>query len=139
MALRRASNLCYFFTADRHSGAAMKKSVKALLISGLVFPGTGHFSLERYQRGLLFFLPAALSILYLIRYSLDKAYTIAEQIQLGQIPLDTVVITNLIAAQPGGAEWLKLKIATWIFIFCWVVSMIDSFRLGKIADQSDSK
>lgn len=117
----------------------MKKSVKAALISGLVFPGTGHFSLERYQRGLLFFVPAALGILYLIRYSLDKAYAIAEQIQLGQIPLDTEVITNLISAQPSGAEWLKLQIATWVLIICWVVSIIDSFRLGKIADQSDSK
>ena len=113
----------------------MRKSIKAALLSGLVFPGTGHFSLDRYQRGLLFFIPSLLGFLYLIRYSLNQAYTIADQISLGKIPLDTAVITNLITAQPDGAEMLKLQIATWMFIICWVLSIIDSFRLGRIADK----
>ena len=38
-------------------------------------------------------------------------------------------------AQPDGAEMLKLQIATWMFIICWVLSIIDSFRLGQIADK----
>ncbi len=113
----------------------MKKSIKAALLSGLVFPGTGLFSLDRYPRGLFFFIPSFLGLLYLIRYSLNQAYTIADQIALGTIPLDTAVITNLITAQPEGTEFLKLQIATWIIIICWLFSIIDSFRLGKIADQ----
>ncbi len=113
----------------------MKKSIKAALLSGLVFPGTGHFSLDRYPRGLLFFIPSLLGLLYLIRYSLNQAYTVADQISLGKIPLDTAVITNLITAQPEATEMLKLQIATWMMIICWVLSIIDSFRLGRIADQ----
>ncbi len=117
----------------------MKKSIKAALLSGLVFPGTGHFSLDSYPRGLLYFVPSALGLLYLIRYSLNQAYTIADQIALGTIPLDTAVITNLITAQPEGTELLKLQIATWAIIICWVVSIIDSYRIGKITDQTNSK
>ncbi len=113
----------------------MRKSIKAALLSGLVFPGTGHFSLDRYPRGMLFFIPSALGFLYLLRYSLNKAYTIADQISLGTIPLDTAVITNMISAQPQGTEFLKLQIATWSIIICWVVSTIDAYRLGKILDQ----
>lgn len=116
----------------------MKKSIKAALYSGLVFPGTGHFSLKRYQRGMIFFVPTMLSLLLLIHYSLGKAYAIADQITLGKIPLDTETITDLIAAPPTGTELLSLQIATWIIIVCWAVSIIDAYRLGKAADQSDS-
>lgn len=117
----------------------MKQAIKAALISGLVFPGTGHFAIHRIQRGMLFFVPAALGFLYLVRYSLDKAYAIADQIKLGQIPLDTETITRLITAQPGATEMMKLQIATWLVIISWAVSIIDSYRLGKILDQADSK
>ena len=116
----------------------MKKSIKAALFSGLVFPGTGHFSLKRYQRGMIFFVPTLLSLLLLVHYSLGKAYAIADQIELGKIPLDTATITALIAAPPVGTELLKLQIATWTIIVCWIVSIIDSYRLGKTADQSGS-
>jgi hypothetical protein len=114
----------------------MKKSIKAALFSGLVFPGAGHFSLKRYQRGMIFFVPTLLSLLFLVHYSLSKAYAIADQITLGKIPLDTELITSLISAPPVGTELLKLQIATWIMIVCWIVSIVDSYRLGKQADQS---
>ena len=116
----------------------MRKSIKAALLSGLLFPGTGHFSLQRYPRGLIFFIPSLLSLIFLVHYSLDKAYTIADQIKRGTIPLDTETIVNLIAVSPSEAIVLKLQIATWALIACWLVSIIDSYRLGKIADQAGS-
>ena len=116
----------------------MRKSIKAALFSGLVFPGTGHFSLQRYQRGMIFFVPTLLSLLLLIHYSLGKAYAIADQITLGKIPLDTGAITALIAAPPVGTDLLRLQIATWTIIVCWIAGIIDSYRIGKAADQSDS-
>ena len=117
----------------------MRKSIKAALLSGLVFPGVGHFSLNRYQRGWIFFAPSLMSLIFLVYYSLNKAYAIADQIALGKIPLDTEVITNLITAPPAGAEWLSLQIATWIIIVCWAASIIDSFRLGYMADHTKTK
>ena len=117
----------------------MRKSIKAALLSGLVFPGVGHFSLNRYQRGLVFFAPTFFALIMLIRYSLNKAYTIADQISVGAIPLDTAVITNLISSPPEAAEMLRLQMATWIIILCWVISIVDSFRLGRILDQENKK
>jgi hypothetical protein len=117
----------------------MKKSIKAALFSALLFPGTGHFSLQKMMRGLYFFIPAFLSLIYLVRYSLDKAYVIADQLNLGKIPLDTETITNLIAEPPTGMTLLNLQIATWTIIVCWIGSIIDSFLLGKKADQVDSQ
>lgn len=117
----------------------MKKSIKAALLSGLAFPGVGHFSLGKYPRGLLFFLPTILSMIVLVHYSLGKAYAIADQISLGKIPLDTAVITSLISAPPVAGEWLRLQIATWIIIACWAIGIIDAYRLGLQADKGTSK
>ena len=113
----------------------MKKSIKAPLLSGLVFPGTGQFSLGLFGRAMIFFLPSFISLIVLIHYSLSKAYAIADLIKQGKIPLDTAVITNLIAAPPSGAELLKIQIATWLIIVCWLLSIVDSYLQGRIADQ----
>lgn len=116
----------------------MKKSVKAALFSGLVFPGVGEFSLKLYLRGMMFFLPSMISLVFIADNSMHKALSIVDQIERGEVPLDPVAISNLISAAPSGSDLLKLQIATWTIIVCWIVSIIDSYRLGKIADQSDS-
>lgn len=113
----------------------MRKSIKAALFSGLVFPGVGHFSLKRYQRGMVFFAPSMLSLIFLIYHALNKAYFIADQIERGAVSLDTAAIIKLISAPPVGTELLMLNTATWIIIGCWVVSIIDSFMLGNIMDK----
>lgn len=114
----------------------MRKAIKAALFSALVFPGVGHFSLKRYQRGLIFFIPATLCLLFLVREAIDKAYAIAEQIEQGNVPLDTLAISNLISTSPDGTDLLMLNIATWVLLASWLASIIDSYRLGKIADQT---
>ena len=114
----------------------MRKTIKAVLFSGLVFPGTGHFSLKKYRRGLIFFVPALVSILLLARYTLNKAYDIANQLEQGQVPFDPVAISNLAIAPPAATDVFLLNAAAWIFIACWVVGMIDSYRLGKLADKA---
>lgn len=116
----------------------MKKSVKGALLSGLVFPGTGQFVLGNNRRGLIFFSLSLTSLLYLIYYALKKAYALTEQIEAGTIPLDTVAITNLITAPPEGTDLLLLNLATWAILACWVGSIIDAYRLGNKADQSNN-
>ena len=117
----------------------MRKSIKAALFSGLIFPGVGHFSLKRYQRGMLFFVPALLSLLLLFRNALDQAYSIADQIQQGNVPLDPDVIANLISAPPPEPVMLMLKIATWMIVICWVGGIVDSYYLGNKIDMADKK
>lgn len=115
----------------------MKQSLKAALLSGLAFPGTGHFILKQYLRGLIFFLPSLISLLYLLRYSVNKANALAAQIAQGNIPLDATVIGKAIAASPADAELVQLEIAAWILLISWLLGIVDSFRQGQIADQKN--
>jgi hypothetical protein len=55
------------------------------------------------------------------------------------VPLDADAISNLILAAPAGPELLILNIAQWLFVACWIISIIDSYRAGKLADQTNSK
>jgi hypothetical protein len=116
----------------------MKQSTKALLFSGLVFPGAGHFSLELFSRGLIFFLPSFVSLILLVHYALGKAFDLAIQIAQGAIPLDKTVITNLITTVPPAPEMLRVQISTWIIIICWLLGIVDTYRQGRIADHKDS-
>ncbi len=113
----------------------MKKSIKAVLLSGLLFPGIGHFSLKRYQRGMIFFIPALTSLVFLVYYVLTKAFSIADQISQSEIPLDAQAISSIIYSENGATEVFMLNVATWIFIACWIISMIDSYRLGSVTSR----
>jgi hypothetical protein len=114
----------------------MKLSLKAALLSGLAFPGTGHFILKQYLRGLIFFLPSLISLLYLLRYSVNKANALAAQIAQGNIPLDAAVIGKAITASPAGTELAQLEIAAWILLVSWLLGIVDSFRQGQLADRN---
>jgi hypothetical protein len=117
----------------------MKKSVKAALFSGLVFPGVGQFSLKRYARGLIFFLPAMSSLVFMLDHSMRNAFSIVDKIERGEVPLDPDAIANLISATASSSDSRMLAAAQWLIVLCWVVSIIDAYRLGIQADQSDQK
>lgn len=113
----------------------MRKSINAALFSALVFPGTGHFTLEYYRRGLIFFIPALLGGLFLILHATNMTYSIIDQINQGRIPLDISALLDLILTSPGQAKLLQLKIATYLFVIPWILSIPDSYLLGRKHDQ----
>ena len=114
----------------------MKKSVEAALYSGLLFPGTGHFILKKFKRGLIFFTPSLAGLLYLVNDAINKASSIAEQIIQGDVSLDPDSLANLISAQSSHSELLLMQLLTWILGIIWGVGIIDAYRLGKSLDQA---
>ncbi|MFI4939553.1 MAG: hypothetical protein ACHP7O_04305 [Burkholderiales bacterium] len=110
----------------------MKKSVKAALWSGLVFPGAGHFFLKRTLRGMLLFIPALLSTILLVRGLLAQAELVMDKVASGAAPPDAQVIGALLDAAP---ETPIMNIAFWILAVCWVLGVIDAYRLGSIRDK----
>jgi hypothetical protein len=113
----------------------MRKSIKAALFSGLVFPGVGHFSLKRHLRGMAFFAPAMTSLLFQIHYVLNRAGSIASQIESGTVPFDTTSLANLMAEAPSHTELFLLNFTSWVLLVCWLGGIVDSYSLGKVADQ----
>ena len=112
----------------------MRKSVKAALLSGLVFPGAGHFFLKRPISGAVLACAALSSLYLIISYSVERALKITEQIQRGEVPANVDTIAELVSRQPIGAEAQLYDMALLALLVSWLLGIFDSYRIGRAQD-----
>jgi hypothetical protein len=108
----------------------MKKAIKAALLSALVFPGVGQMYLKRYARGLI---PMVLTLAGLGVWIVDatvRALRELDRIQIQGGLIDPNAIAARAAASSGSGEWYSPLILPMIIV-CWLLSVIDAYRLGK--------
>lgn len=117
----------------------MKKSFKAALYSGLIFPGAGQFLLKRYIRGMIFFAPSMAALVYVVDFVMRKATSIVEQIEQGTIPLEPVSLSQLLEGSSKGSDLYLANAVQWVMLAIWALSLIDAYRLGNIMEQSDKE
>jgi len=115
----------------------MKKSTKAALLSAFVFPGAGHIYLKKYIPGVVLVGASLVGIYYLISKTVERSLQIVEKIQSGDVQLDITAITELVSKQSTGTEVQLLNIATVVIIICWLIGIIDSYRVGCLQDKTE--
>lgn len=108
----------------------MKASIKAALISALIFPGLGHFVLRpaRVVRGLVFMIPAALAASWLLRQTLALSQQLMAELDSGTLPADpAAILARMDAAGAASplANWLGL-----LALLCWIGAIADALWLG---------
>jgi hypothetical protein len=108
----------------------MKRSSKAALLSGLIFPGIGHIVLKQYLRGSVLMLFALVALSVIVTRIYQRALTIVDRINSGDIPVDTGAIAELVSNSTSGAESFIDNIAVIVLGACWLIGIIDSYRLG---------
>jgi hypothetical protein len=113
----------------------MRKSLKATLLSLLVFPGIGHFVVRRWFRGLLFILPTLLACTFLFTYSLDRALDTVDMVLAGEVAPDTSSIEATLSAPPPEKQARLLSAATYLILACWLGAAIDAALLGHKYDK----
>ncbi len=109
----------------------MKRSTKAALLSGLIFPGVGHMVLKQYLRGSILMLAALIALIVIVTKAVEQALAIVDKINSGEIPLESVTITELASQSTGAADGSILNIAVLVIVACWLIGIIDSYRLGS--------
>ena len=115
----------------------MRKSIKAVLLSALVFPGAGHFSLKKPVQGTLLVGITLLCLYSLISTVLQISQNLSAKIQSGEIPYDVAKITELASEQLSGGDDRLISISTFVIIICWIVGIADSFRVGRLQDKNE--
>ena len=108
----------------------MKRSSKAALLSGLIFPGIGHIFLKQYFRGAVLVLFALVAMSVVITNIFQRALTIVDRINSGDIPADTGAITEMVSTSASGAGSPIDNIAVVVLGACWLIGIVDSYRLG---------
>ena len=109
----------------------MKKSIKAALLSAFVFPGAGHLYLKKYISGILLISTTGAGIFYLISTLIQTALSIVDKIQNGEVPPDITSISQLLLNRSGSSESFFLNMATILVIICWIIGIIDSYRIAR--------
>ena len=109
----------------------MKKVEKALLLSMLVFPGTGHILLKRYTYGFCLIIIASIASYFLIYGVIHQALEIADKIKSGEIYPDLSVILTLVSNQSASSEFQSLNTAMIVLLVVWLVGIVDTYRIGR--------
>jgi hypothetical protein len=115
----------------------MRKSLQAALLSALVFPGAGHFSLKKPVQGVLLSVVTIVCLYFLITTAVEIAQQLVIRIQRGEIPMDIEMISEMVSQQFVGIDDQRINMPSILLLICWVVGIIDSFRIGWLQDKSN--
>ena len=114
----------------------MQKSIKAVLLSALVFPGAGHFSLKKPVQGTLLVGITLFCLYFLVTTVLEISRNLAAKIQSGEIPYDVAIITKSVTEKLSGGDDQLISLSTLGIMICWIVGIADSYRVGRIQDKN---
>lgn len=116
----------------------MHRSMKAALLSGLVFPGVGQLYLGRHLRGCVFLVPTLAAALYFASTILEPVMAIALQVQSGAMALDPVAIEARLH-QDGQVISPLTNVAALVMFVGWVASVVDAWLAGRKAAETAPK
>jgi hypothetical protein len=111
----------------------MNTSIKAALLSALVFPGCGQLWLRRYRSGGALLAVTLLALVFVVRYAVQQATLIADKIIAGEIPLDAQVIAQRVSAIVDNPDSSAVNAAAWVIVACWLIGIVDAYRAGRSA------
>jgi hypothetical protein len=108
----------------------MKIEIKAALLSGFVFPGTGQMYLRRYLRGLIMmifvFVGLASIVAIITSAALERLNIVLTQ---GGV-IDINDASKLAVAQSLQSSTF-CKVIFLLIICCWIFSITDAYRIAK--------
>ncbi len=112
----------------------MKNSLKGAFLSGVIFPGLGQIVLKHYKRGAVIMLTVLVCMSVFIVKAVQHALGILEKIesQGGAISMSTISNAATQASSTSGN--LTLNIVLLLVILCWIIGVVDAYRIGKIKD-----
>jgi TM2 domain-containing membrane protein YozV len=114
----------------------VKKSTKAALLSGLVFPGLGNLYLKRWLSGILLIGVAGYALYNIVTTVMRIALDISAKIQSGAVPSETEAVTLLVTRQLEAVEQLT-NVASLTLMGCWIIGIVSAWWFGRSQDLKD--
>ena len=112
----------------------MNNSLKGALLSGLVFPGLGQVILKHYKRGAVLMLAVSASLLVILIKAVQQAFTILKEIELEGGAINLGAISKAATQASTTSESLIFKLLSLLIIFCWIIGVVDAYRIGRRKD-----
>lgn len=115
----------------------MTHSLKAVLLSGLVFPGLGQWLLGHRMRAAIFMLAVSICLIIIVHQATQQAYAVLDQLQLEGGALDIVTITNAATQATSNIDSSVVQLALIALIFIWVAGIVDAYLVGRLKDRKE--
>ena len=112
----------------------MKKSIKGALLSGLVFPGVGQIVLRHYKKGITFLLITLACLVLIAMKAVQQTLIIVEKIESMDSASDMITISNSAVQVTTTYDSLFFNIALLVIALCWIISIVDAYKIGKKMD-----
>ncbi len=112
----------------------MSKSLKGLLLSGLVLPGLGQMVLKRYLRGLIFMGITIGALVVIIVQGTQDALKILETVNSDQMAVGFDQIANATDQAMADISSPLYRYALMLIVLAWVVAAVDAFLIGRKMD-----
>lgn len=107
----------------------LKKITKACLLSGLVYPGVGHFHLNHPLRGGIFVCLTSVSLVALMGVMIVVIQPIADDIAAGRLSIPanelTAYVKDSLYAEYPKAYFFSIA----GIVGCWLLALLDLLRL----------
>jgi len=109
----------------------MTRTIKAVLLSTVIFPGAAHFYLKKYISAVVFSVIASVcSYLIIVNY-VARILVLFEKIRVGEIAPEFLLMMQFILKQPENPA-ARLSLYVWIvLIVCWLIAIADSYRIAR--------
>ncbi len=86
--------------------------------------------LKHYLRGSVLMLSALVAFSVIVTVVIQRALIIVDRINSGDIPVETGAIAEMVSNSTNGADSLIQNISVIVLGACWLIGIIDSYRLG---------
>jgi hypothetical protein len=115
----------------------MNYSLKGAFWSGLVFPGLGQVVLKHYKRGAVIMLVVFAGLSVIVLQAVQKAFIILEKIESEGGAMDMNTIFDAATQATTHSDSLIFSIAVLLITFCWIIGVVDAYRIGKKKDKEE--
>jgi len=116
----------------------MKKPMKAALLSALVYPGVGQLICQAYWRAFGLVVIFSVAVYYYVEEVVSKYQPLVDKVKSGEVALNSQALVAEITKNPIIFDHQLVSTLTCILITCWLVGIIDAYRLGIKKDANAS-
>ena len=109
----------------------MNRSTNAVLLSALVLPGAGHLYLKHYLRGIALVVTSLACLGVSVERAMQQASIVLEKLASEGDAVDPGQLADLVAQASNGPGSHAVTVAMLGLAGCWVLGIIDAYRLGK--------
>ncbi|WP_299876945.1 hypothetical protein [uncultured Cocleimonas sp.] len=117
----------------------MKNSLKAALLSALVLPGAGHFMLKRYLSGAIYAVISVTALAVIVAKIIKLSSAIITKINSGALDQMSNGLIGILSDSMVETNTGVMNTAFLIYLAVWILSILDAYRVGDIADKKQDK